>query len=163
MIQIRETLVSDDLLEKEFVCNLQQCKGACCVVGEAGAPLTEVELERLDRDYDHIAPYLPSKGRQAIAAQGKYVKGWDDDWETPIIDGKECVYTVFDSNGHASCGIEKAYLAGKSIGKNPSHAIYILFGYSTTALLWQSTIINGKFVVRLANWDNLFKFPFINL
>ena len=119
MIQIGETLVSDDLLEKEFVCNLQQCKGACCVEGEAGAPLTEEELEWLDRDYDHIAPYLPSKGRQAIAAQGKYVKGWDDDWETPIIDGKECVYTVFDSNGHASCGIEKAYLAGKIDWKKP--------------------------------------------
>ena len=119
MMQIDNTLVSEDLLEKEFVCNIQQCKGACCVEGEAGAPLEEDELRALENDYAHIKPYLNPKGVSEIEKQGHYVKGWDGDWETPIINGKECVYTVFDIEGKASCGIEKAYLAGKIGWKKP--------------------------------------------
>lgn len=119
MIQIDKVLVSDDLLEKEFVCNLQQCKGACCVEGEAGAPLEESELLELEKHFEAIRPYLNKKGLAEIEKQGQYVKGWDGDWETPIIDGKECVYTIFDKNGHASCGIEKAYLDGKIPWKKP--------------------------------------------
>lgn len=119
MMQIDNTLVSEDLLGKEFVCNLTQCKGACCVEGEAGAPLTEQETKWLDRDIDQILPFIPEKGQKAIAAQGRFIKGWDGDWETPIIEGKECVYTVFDTKGNASCGIEKAFLAGKIDWKKP--------------------------------------------
>lgn len=119
MMQIRETLVSDELLEKEFVCNLKQCKGACCVEGEAGAPLEGKELKLLDNDFEKIKPYLTAKGVDEIKKQGRYVKGLDGDWETPIIDGKECVYTVFDPHGKASCGIEKAYLDGRIDWKKP--------------------------------------------
>lgn len=119
MMQIEKTLVSDDLLEKEFVCNLQQCKGACCVEGEAGAPLEEGELKELEKNFEAIRPYLNQKGLTEIDKQGLYVKGWDGDWETPIIDGKECVYTVFDDQAHAACGIEKAYLDGKIDWKKP--------------------------------------------
>lgn len=119
MMQIDKTLVSDDLLEKEFVCNLQQCKGACCVEGEAGAPLEESELKELEKNFEAIRPYLNQKGLAEIDKQGLYVKGWDGEWETPIIDGKECVYTVFDDRGHAACGIEKAYLDRKIDWKKP--------------------------------------------
>lgn len=119
MMQIDKTLVSDDLLEKEFVCNLQQCKGACCVEGEAGAPLEESELKELEKNFEAIRPYLNQRGLTEIDKQGLYVKGWDGEWETPIIDGKECVYTVFDDQGHAGCGIEKAYLDKKIDWKKP--------------------------------------------
>ena len=119
MIQIENTLVSDDLLEKDFVCNIQKCKGACCVEGEAGAPLEEEERSLLEQHFETIAPYLTQKGLNEIKTQGLYVKGWDGDWETPIINGKECVYTVFEENGSASCGIEKAYRAGKIDWKKP--------------------------------------------
>lgn len=119
MMQIGKTLVSEDLLEREFVCNLSQCKGACCVEGEAGAPLTEDELPLLKRDFDKIRPYLLAQGLEEIESQGLYVKGVDGEWETPIINGKECVYTVFDEKGHASCGIEKAFLDGKIDWKKP--------------------------------------------
>lgn len=119
MMQIDKTLVSEELLEKEFVCNLQQCKGACCVEGEAGAPLEESELSELDQHFVAIRPYLNEKALAAIQEQGYYVKGYDGEWETPIIDGKECVYTVFDDKGQAACGIEKAYLDGKIPWKKP--------------------------------------------
>lgn len=113
MIQLGKTLISEDLLEKEFVCNIQQCKGACCVEGEAGAPLEEAELAEIDKHFEAIKPYLNAKGLAEIEKQGRYIKGWDGEWETPIVDGKECVYTLFDAQGKASCGIEKAYLDGK--------------------------------------------------
>ena len=127
MMQIEKTLVSDDLLEKEFVCNLQQCKGACCVEGEAGAPLEEEELKELEKNFEAIRPYLNQKGLTEIDKQGLYIKGWDGEWETPIIKGKECVYTVFDEYGHAACGIEKAYLDGKIDWKKPFLVIYTPF------------------------------------
>jgi hypothetical protein len=119
MMQIDKTLVSDDLLEKEFICNIRQCKGSCCVEGEAGAPLEENELKELETHFKAIAPYLNKKGLESIKRQGLYVKGLDGDWETPIIEGKECVYTLFDKNGNASCGIEKAYSDGKIPWKKP--------------------------------------------
>lgn len=119
MFQLGKTLISEDLLDKDFVCNIQQCKGACCVEGEAGAPLEEAELAEIDKHFDAIKPYLNAKGLAEIEKQGRYVKGWDGQWETPIIDGRECVYTLFDAQGKASCGIEKAYLDGKIGWKKP--------------------------------------------
>ncbi len=119
MIQIRKTLVSEDILEKEFVCNINKCKGACCVEGEAGAPLEESELQELETHFEQIKPYLTKKGLDEIQTQGLYVKGFDGEWETPIIDGAECVYTVFDDKGKASCGIEKAFLDNKISWRKP--------------------------------------------
>ena len=119
MMQLDKTLVSEDLLEKDFVCNISQCKGECCVAGEAGAPLEKEELVLLDKHHDALLPFLNEKGKAALKAQGNYVKGWDGDWETPLVDGKECAYTVFSDNGTASCGIENAYKAGKIDWQKP--------------------------------------------
>ena len=112
MISIENTLVSDDLISKEFVCNIAKCKGACCVEGEAGAPLEKEEVVFLQKNYPKIKPYLNDKGTQAIEEQGVFVKGLDGDFETPLVKGKECAYTVFSENGTASCGIEKAHQQG---------------------------------------------------
>ena len=119
MMQIGETLVSETLIRQAFVCDLQQCKGACCVEGEAGAPLEKEEVDLLDKDFEKIKPFLTPKGVDEIEKQGRYVKGFDGDWETPIIDGKECVYAVFDTHGKAACGIEKAYSEGEIDWKKP--------------------------------------------
>ena len=70
MFQLGDTLVSEDLLKEHFACDLSQCKGACCVEGEAGAPLSAEEVQQLTKDYDAIAPFLNEAGRKAIAAQG---------------------------------------------------------------------------------------------
>lgn len=112
MLQIGKSLVSDDILEKHFVCDLQACKGACCVEGQAGAPLEEEELQVLDELFPKMKPFLRKEGIAAIETQGTYVKGSDGDWETPLIKKQECAYVVYDASGIAQCGIEKAHHAG---------------------------------------------------
>lgn len=112
MISIQNTLVSEDLIQKHFVCHLARCKGECCVAGEAGAPLEAEEAQYLKNHLEDLAPFLEKQGRQAIAQQGTSVKGVDGSLETPLVKGKECAYTVFSETGVAQCGIEKAFNKG---------------------------------------------------
>lgn len=119
MIKIGEVLVSDDVKEKEFVCNLEKCKGACCVEGDYGAPLEEDELEILKEIYPHVKPYLTREGIQAIEEQGTHVLDDDGDLSTPTIGGKECAYALYDDKGILKCGIEQAYYDKKITWKKP--------------------------------------------
>lgn len=119
MIKIGEVLVSDDIKEKEFVCNLEKCKGACCVEGDYGAPLEEDELEILKEIYPHVKPYLTKEGIQAIEEQGTHVLDDDGDLSTPTIGGKECAYALYDEKGILKCGIEQAYYDKKISWKKP--------------------------------------------
>ena len=112
MISIDNTLVSDQIISEEFVCNISKCKGECCVAGEAGAPLEKDEVTFLEKNYSKIKPFLNKKGIKSIESQGVFVKGLDGDLETPLVEGKECAYTVFSDSGVASCGIEKAHQQG---------------------------------------------------
>ncbi|HWA33387.1 MAG TPA: DUF3109 family protein, partial [Cyclobacteriaceae bacterium] len=109
MIQVGETLVSDDIKSVEFVCHLEKCKGACCVEGDLGAPLEAEELPIMKRIQKEIAPYLTEEGKAAIAAQGPYILDEDGDYSTPTIGGKECAYALYDEKGILKCGIEQAY------------------------------------------------------
>ncbi len=112
MITIQGTMVSEEIIEKNFVCELNACKGACCVEGDAGAPLESTEVNRLSSLYPVIKAFLREEGIKAIEAVGTHVVDLEGDYTTPCVDGnKECAYTVFES-GKAQCGIEKAYLAG---------------------------------------------------
>jgi hypothetical protein len=112
MLLIDEKLVSEDLALTQFVCDLEACKGACCVAGDLGAPLEPDELPILDEIYPAVMPYLPEKGRQAIAEQGKFVIAEDGSATTTLVKGRECAYTVF-RDGKALCGIEMAHRDGK--------------------------------------------------
>ncbi len=107
MIVIDNTIVSEHLLEKKFVCDLNACKGQCCVEGDSGAPLEDNETAQLDEHLDVILPYLPEEGKQAITEQGAYVVDFENELTTPLVDGKHCAYTYFEK-GIAKCGIEKA-------------------------------------------------------
>lgn len=111
MFQLGKTIVSEDILEKEFVCNLAACKGKCCVEGEAGAPLEEPELKLLLDNYPKIKPFLRKEGIQAIEEQGLFITT-DGEHETPLVNGKECAYAIFDNNNTAKCGIEEAFNSG---------------------------------------------------
>jgi hypothetical protein len=112
MLSIENTLVSDELISENFVCNISKCKGECCVAGEAGAPLEAEETTYLQKNYVKIKPFLNAKGIKSIEEQGVFVKGADGDFETPLVKGEECAYTVFSETGVASCGIENAYEQG---------------------------------------------------
>jgi hypothetical protein len=119
MILIDNTCISDDIEDQLFVCNLDKCKGACCVEGDSGAPLDEDELAILDEIYPHVEPYLTQAGKDVIAKEGTYTKDWDGDYVTPIINGKECAYALYDERGILKCGIEQAYNDGKIAYKKP--------------------------------------------
>ncbi len=119
MFELGKTVVSEEILENHFVCDLNACKGACCVDGSAGAPLEDGETQILVEIFEELKPFLRNEGIAAIEAQGTYVKGEDGDWETPLIDGNECAYVVFSEHGVAQCGIEKAYNSGVVSWKKP--------------------------------------------
>lgn len=113
MIQIDDKLISEDIFEEEFVCNLSKCKGACCVEGDSGAPLDDEETKILEKLYPKIKPYLTENGIKAIEEQGTWTKDpFDGDFVTPTVGGRECAYVTFDKNGITKCGIEKAYEDG---------------------------------------------------
>ena len=119
MFQIGKTIVSEDIIEKDFICNLSACKGACCVDGDAGAPLEPSEATILKEIYPIIKPYLRKISIDAIEAQGTHVVTEDGALETPLINGADCAYVIFDEKQTALCAIEEAYNQGEVHWKKP--------------------------------------------
>jgi hypothetical protein len=120
MIAIDKTLISEDILEKKFVCDLNACKGACCVAGDSGAPLEKDELKILDAIIEKVKPYMVKKGVKAIEKFGPYVVDSDGDYTTTLVSEKaECAFVFFDENKIAKCAIEKAFYDGKTEWKKP--------------------------------------------
>lgn len=113
MLQIDDTLVSLDLIERPFLCDLAQCKGACCVEGDSGAPLEMKELAILDRILPVVWDDLSAEAQEVIRQQGVAYIDQTGDTVTSIVKGKNCVFTCYDEKGICSCAIEKAYHAGK--------------------------------------------------
>lgn len=113
MIEIDGKVLSRELFTESFVCDLAACKGACCVEGDSGAPLTEKEVKKVEEIYPQVKPYLTMDGIESIEKQGtSTVDPYDGESVTPLINNKACAYTVFDQNGTAKCGIEQAYREG---------------------------------------------------
>ena len=110
MIEIEGKIVSADLLREKFACDLSQCKGMCCIEGDAGAPLEIEEVDILEEEYENYKPYMTAEGIKAVEEQGFMVVDSDGDYTTPLINGGECAFTCYDENGVALCAIDKAYL-----------------------------------------------------
>lgn len=119
MFQLGKTIVSEDILDKEFVCNLSACKGACCIEGDAGAPLDQEETKILEELYPKVKPYLREEGIKAIEEQGTSIVSEDGELETPLVNNAECAYVIFDDKNTALCGIEAAYNKGDIDWKKP--------------------------------------------
>lgn len=119
MIAIDNVLVSDAVIEAQFVCDLMKCKGGCCEDGDAGAPLEKDELQILNDIYETVKPYLTQQGIRWIEKQGRYHYDKDFGWVTPTIEGKMCAYGFRDKYGIIKCGIEQAYRDGKINFKKP--------------------------------------------
>jgi len=96
MFQLGKTIVSEDLIEKDFVCNLSACKGICCVAGDAGAPLDKKETKILDEIYPTVKPFLRKEGIEAIEKQGAWVTSDFGELETTLVNDAECAYVIFD-------------------------------------------------------------------
>lgn len=119
MIAIDKILVSDLVVEEQFVCDLNKCKGGCCEDGEAGAPLQKDEIRILDKIYDKVEPYLTKEGIEEIKRSGRYQYNKQFGWVTPTIEGQMCAYGFRDKQGVIKCGIEQAFYDGKVDWKKP--------------------------------------------
>jgi len=117
---IDNIIVSDDVTDEHFACNLSACKGACCWEGDFGAPLEKEELNILADIYPEVEPYLTDAGRAAIKAQGFYTSNEQlGGWDTPLVDNAACAYMTLNDQGMALCGIEQAHRDGKIDWKKP--------------------------------------------
>ena len=120
MIAIDKTLISEDVIEKKFVCDLNACKGACCVAGDSGAPLEKEELDVLDSVFEKVKPFMVKKGIKAVEKFGTWEKDSDGDYTTTLVsEGAECAFVYFEEVKSsdkpikiAKCAIEKAHAEG---------------------------------------------------
>ena len=119
MIAIDQVLVSDEIVEEQFVCNLSRCKGGCCEDGDAGAPLEKAELAELNKAYSVIESYMTPEGIEEVKRSGRYYYDRSFGWVTPTLNGALCAYGRKDDNGVILCAIEQAYLDGKIKWKKP--------------------------------------------
>jgi len=119
MIQLGKTIVSEDIIEKDFACNLSACKGACCVDGDAGAPVEADERTILKNIYSKIKPFMSPEGIKAVENQGVFTTNKEGEHETPLVNGAECAYIIFDKKNTALCAIEEAYNSGAVTFKKP--------------------------------------------
>lgn len=119
MFQLGKAIVSEELIESDFACNLSACKGACCIDGDAGAPLTEGETKVLEEIYPRVKPFLRKEGIAAIDKQGIFTVSENNEFETPLINNADCAYVIFDEKGIALCAIEEAYNQGEITFKKP--------------------------------------------
>jgi hypothetical protein len=121
LIVIDNILISDEVVEKQFVCDLAKCKGGCCEEGDAGAPLDEEELNMVTTLYEKVKPYLSEASVAEIEKKGKYVYHKEFGWVTPTLgnDKEICVYGVRDNKGIIKCAFEQAYYDGVTNWKKP--------------------------------------------
>lgn len=118
MKKIGNALVSDDIKDVHFVCNLSACCGNCCVDGDAGAPLEEEEITVLEDCIDEIKPFMTEEGRLVIELVGVFDYDIDASYVTPLVNDRECAF-VYVENGINFCTIERAFLKGKIAFQKP--------------------------------------------
>lgn len=113
MLQIQDTLVTLDMAERFFLCDLDKCLGQCCIDGDAGAPITEDENQKLKEILPTVKPYLLPAALREIEENGVSYIDEEGDLVTQIVDGRNCVFTTYGPGGMCMCAIEKAYRDGK--------------------------------------------------
>ncbi|HKJ32269.1 MAG TPA: DUF3109 family protein [Balneolales bacterium] len=113
MFQVKNVVISDDVANAKFACDLHKCKGACCVVGDAGAPVKEEEIPVLKKAYRDLKGELRKRAVEVVEEEGLIVYPENEDPELNCTDGNECVFVTYDDNGVATCAIHKAYREGR--------------------------------------------------
>lgn len=114
MLQIDDTIISLELLDERFVCDLTVCKGSCCIEGDDGAPLEDDEVKIIEDLLPIIWDDLTEKSKEIIRKQGVSYIDQDGEPVTSIVNGAECVFTYTDADGICKCAIEKAFREGKT-------------------------------------------------
>jgi len=125
ILQVGDILVSPDILTEYFCCDLDACKGACCIEGDAGAPVTLDEVAEIENVTETVWSDLSASAQSVIDKQGVAYTDRDGDLVTSIVNGKDCVFTCYDDNGTCLCALERACRQGKtSFVKPVSCALY---------------------------------------
>lgn len=119
MIAIENIFISDEVVEEQFVCDLHKCKGGCCIDGDAGAPLTNEELEEVNAAIVHVKHLLTKEGQLVIETEGNYTYDREFGWVTPTISNGMCAYGLVDEQGIVKCSFEQVYNEGKIKWKKP--------------------------------------------
>ena len=120
MFVIKDTLVSLDLVERFFVCDLNVCKGQCCIDGDAGAPILQDEKEEIEKNITKVLPLLTPGGKKAIIEEGVAYYDPDEDFVTTLIEGRNCAFTTYSEDGICLCALEKGFREGKLPDLKPS-------------------------------------------
>lgn len=143
MIALGNTIISDDLKEIYFSCDMEKCKGACCIEGDAGAPLEEQEISLLDDYFEKIKPFMLNEGISTINETGVFDYDAEGNFVTPLVNDRACAFVYFD-HGIARCAIEKAYLERK-----------IPFAKPISCHLYPIRITKGKYddLVNYRKWE----------
>lgn len=119
MFEIDNTLVSLDLAEQFFCCDLEQCKGECCIEGDAGAPITEDEFRKLKELAPIVAERLTASARRSIDEEGVGYIDSEGDLVTQLVNDRECVFTCYAPGGVCLCALDSAYRDGQTDFRKP--------------------------------------------
>ena len=144
MIEIDDKIIATDILTEEFCCPLDECRGECCVEGNAGAPLEIEEVDILEEEFENYKPYMTPEGIEVVEREGFMYVDTDGDYCTPLVNDAECAYSVVE-NGVTLCAIEKAFRDGKTSFKKPiSCHLYPIR---------VKRFSNGSYGLNLHRWD----------
>lgn len=119
LLEFDNKIISTELFQQKFVCDLSKCKGACCIEGDAGAPLKENEIVEIENNLSGIKKYMRPEGINAINEIGVYYRDDEDEPVTTLVNGNECAFVYFDDQNIAKCAIEQAYKNGDSTFYKP--------------------------------------------
>lgn len=119
LVEIGDKVVSTQIFERKFMCDLNACKGACCIEGDSGAPLSAEEVLVLKNELEAIKPYMRPEGLAAVEHGGVFYRDEEDEPVTTLVNGGECAFVFFDDKGITKCAIEKAHAEGKTSFKKP--------------------------------------------
>ena len=120
IIEIDDCLVSEEILTEYYACDYEKCKGCCCIIGDSGAPLEEIEAEAIEKNYPIFSPIMSDEGRAAVASKGFFEIDRDGDMVTPLVPGsEECAFTHFDEEGNCFCAMERCWFQGNGDFRKP--------------------------------------------
>ena len=145
-------IIPDNLFEEKFFCDLTLCKGACCIEGDAGAPLNEMEISIMEDIIDAVKPYMTDKGRAVIEKNGVFDFDIEGCFTTPLVDEKECAFLYTDAAGIARCAIEKCYETGALKGVSDDDS----FNKPISCHLYPIRLVtkeNGFIELKYHKWD----------
>lgn len=114
ILQVGDVLLSSDIITEKFCCDLEACKGICCVEGDAGAPVTVEEIAELENVVEHIVDDLSPEALKVLEEQGVAYTDQEGDLVTSIVNGRDCCFTCYAQDGTCLCATERAFRAGKT-------------------------------------------------